>query len=497
MDAAFSSLNSTKQATVRETVWKWAEERGLNVELMQEIGFEVGASKNSQPALIIPYVRDGRTYVRKYRSVGAEKGFYSSPTGQQKSLWNIDALRQDRDKPIIITEGELDAVACIQAGFDRVASLPDGWSRSQPFDIDKDNPGARVRPILEVEELLRQAPYVLVAGDADATGENFMFFMKRFLPDCEVRYAVWPDGCKDANDVLRDHGAETLNRCLQRAERLDPPGVRIFSPLQGPPIEPRRILRPEGAWAKTIALEVGQISVSTGKPGSGKSTFATFIADQIRRCEGVRVGLLMLETPRTRLEKHLALLAVGKLPHGCTEEDRDKLGRYFRIAERIDFDSNLTDDADPNAKHDLSWLHYVIHQLAVVDQCKLIIIDPWNEIEHLIPRSMTYTTYANTALTKMRNWANLYGCHIHLIAHPRKMEDGKVPGGYDIADSAAFFNKPALGWTVENAEPENDEALTRIHLWKIRDREEYQLRSSVTGCFFDPQMMTFRYMGKN
>ena len=48
--------------------------------------------------------------------------------GKQLMLWNLSCLADDPapDEAVIITEGEFDALACVQAGLTRVVSVPNG-----------------------------------------------------------------------------------------------------------------------------------------------------------------------------------------------------------------------------------------------------------------------------------------------------------------------------------------------------------------------------------
>jgi len=482
---AIASIDSRKGMTMTNNsnkIWEWLENRGLNADMLAEMGFRSG-EHNGKPLLKIPFERDGAEYVYKYRSIGEDRRFFSLPKGIEKSLWNIDALRRDPEMPVIITEGELDAVSVMQVGFDRVVSLPDGWSVMSE-DIDVVDPSAKLRPIIEVEALLRDAPSIIIANDNDEVGTNFSLLMRRLFEGCDVRRAKWPDGCKDANDVLVHHGADVLNRCIQRAERIDPPGMRIFAPSEMPEREGRRVLRPGPGLSKMIALEVGQISVSTGVPGSGKSTFATFLADRIRGEENCRVGFCLMETPTPRLRTQLSLLVGGKHWASLPDRDRERLDRYYRIVERVDFEN--ADEC-----HDFGWIKTMVHTLAVREQCKLIVLDPWNEIDHLPAPGESLTNYANIALTRLRQWADSYGCHIHLVAHPKKIPEGTMPGGYDIADSAAFANKPALGWSVGYSDSADKNSPTKIQVWKVRDRELYGFGPRYGILDFDPAAMSY------
>jgi twinkle protein len=49
----------------------------------------------------------------------------------------------------------------------------------------------------------------------------------------------------------------------------------------------------------------------------------------------------------------------------------DVLDERFRIVHRT---------YDDDTSHALGWLKSMVHTLAMRDQCKMIIIDPWNEL---------------------------------------------------------------------------------------------------------------------
>ena len=146
--------------------------------------------------------------------------------------------------------------------------------------------------------------------------------------------------------------------------------------------------------------------------------------------------------------------------------------------------------------HNLGWLKEMIYTLAVRDNCKLIIVDPWNELEHLPEPGESMTAYINFALQQIRVWAEQYDTHICLVAHPRKMStEGKPksPTGYDIADSAAFFNKPSLGFAVHmEDDKESGESFVRVTTWKVRDSQLYGIEKGDTRLTFDKHLMAYR-----
>jgi twinkle protein len=428
------------------------------------------------PVAAFPYVRSGKPYAAKFRSV--ERKDWRSSQGVSRGLYNEDALRAG-DGPIVITEGEMDALSCIQAGYSRAVSLPDGWTAD----------GAKREVLIEAEDRLRAAPYVIVAGDNDEAGASLPKTVANILMGHDVRHAVWPEGCKDANEVLCLFGEGELSRCLLEARRVDPPGGFITAISDLPTLPARRVLKTgQDTIDKVIALEVGAMSVGTGTPGSGKSTFTTFAAYHVAMHERIRVGMLSFETHPYRTRDHLARLHAG-LPW-------DRMSRHKQLACAAELDERfrVVHRTFDETEHHLGWLKSMVYTLAVRDGCKLIVVDPWNELEHLPEKGESMTGYVNFALQQIRQWAEQFDTHICVIAHPRKMPtDGKPrsPTGYDIAESAAFFNKPSLGFSVHQDQDENGEGFVRLTGWKVRDSQLYGIRKCDVRLHFDEDKMTY------
>jgi len=454
------------------------EDRKLDAALLVAYGVKATDHPALGPAVALPYRRDGKPYAAKFRGV-VEKSWRSSD-GITRALFNEDCLREG-DGPIIITEGEIDALSVIQAGYTRAVSLPDGWTEA----------GGKRQVLIDAEPLLRQSACVIVAGDNDDAGASLPKTVANILAGHDVRFVTWPDGCKDANDVLVHLGEGELARCLTDAKRIDPAGGFITGMSDLPPMPNRRVLRVGmDPYDRALAFEVGTMSVGTGTPGAGKSTFTTFVAYHIAQHEQVRIGLLGFETHPYRTRDHLARLYARRPWDDLTGKHRDDFlafaDHHFRIVHRT---------FDGDEKHNLGWLRSMIYTLAVRDECKLIIVDPWNELEHLPEPGESMTSYINFALQQIRQWAQQFDTHICVIAHPRKMAtEGKprAPTGYDIADSAAFFNKPALGFSVHREEDmESGEDWVLLTTWKVRETQLYGFETGNRRLTFHGKMMTY------
>lgn len=432
-------------------------------------------------SMAFPYLEEGEHYADKFRTVG--KKFWST-AGITRRLYGIDTLRRDTSQPVIITEGEIDCLSVRQAGFLRVVSLPDGWTAD----------GNKVDSLLAAEKLLRDSPYVVVAGDNDAAGESLPKTVANLLDGHDVRAVTWTKGCKDANDVLVNFGEREIVSCVNSAQRIDPPGGLITSISDFPAMSQRRVLRiGQKPFDYRIAFELGAISVGTGIPGSGKSTFTTWAAEKVSRNENVRIGMMAFETHPHRVRDHLARINTGQPWDQLSADQKEHLeadlDKRWRIVHRT------YDDAS----HNLGWLKSMIHTLAVRDRCKLIIVDPWNELEHLPETGENMTSYINFALQQLRVWAEKLEVHICLIAHPRKMPSDRkfsIPTGYDVADSAAFANKPSLGFTIHQHEDDMGCKVVQIHTWKVRDTQMYAFERGTAEVGFNLNTMQYERLSQ-
>jgi twinkle protein len=81
-----------------------------------------------------------------------------------------------------------------------------------------------------------------------------------------------------------------------------------------------------------------------------------------------------------------------------------------------------------------------------------LVIDPYNEIEHHRPASVTETEYVSQLLGKVKRFAQSNDVHVWFVSHPAKMpRDGNSlppPTLYDISGSANWANKADLGVVV-------------------------------------------------
>jgi twinkle protein len=126
--------------TMSDALLQTIEARGIDVELAASLGLD-SVRRDGGEALVIPFKRDGQIVRRKYRFFDRDEGKWTADKGGQRIAFNEDCLRDEAllGQPLIITEGEFDAIAAIQSGFARTISVPDG--APPPGDRSKEGAG--------------------------------------------------------------------------------------------------------------------------------------------------------------------------------------------------------------------------------------------------------------------------------------------------------------------------------------------------------------------
>jgi twinkle protein len=106
----------------------------------------------------------------------------------------------------------------------------------------------------------------------------------------------------------------------------------------------------------------------------------------------------------------------------------------------------------------VDWLIERMAAAVIRYNTDLFIIDPWNELDHSVPKDQTLTQYTGYAIRKFKKFAKHYDVHVCVVAHPAKMARDKgtgelpMPTLYDISDSAHWNNRTDLGIIVHKTQ---------------------------------------------
>lgn len=443
-------------------------ERKLEPEILARYGITSSERSGGGEWISIPYLIGSDTVNRKYRTIGGEKKFSQEPDGKQ-CFWNSNALMDVslHDQPIIITEGEFDALSAIQAGFVRAVSVPNG---APSKEIGGATDSTKYRYFDDAEKLFSDEREIIIAVDNDAAGTNLLndLAIRLGKPRCKwVKYPYRRDRsqgrCKDLNEVLQAYGEHGVTECIRRAEWMKTDGVYAMDEL--PPITEQachKIGFP--VLDNHYQIRRGDFCVVTGIPSHGKSSFLNDVACRMAMTHGWRIAFASFEqTPQTDHKRNL--LSWHGRKHEVWLSPSERAAAEAWINQHFRFIVPSEDDS-PN----LQWVLERCAMAVIQHGCDMIVIDPWNELDHERPRDMSLTEYTGFAIKEFKRLARKYNIHLVVAAHPAKMraEGGAYdpPTLYDISDSAHWANKADVGISVFRPDMKINE--TEIHVKKVR-----------------------------
>lgn len=510
-----NATSPNKSAGLSATATAMLEARGLDADLCERIGLTSGSDRAGSEWIAFPFERNGVRVNRKFRSVEGKR-FRQDPGGEQ-ILWRYDCIADVglADQPLIITEGELDCVAAIQAGFWRTVAFAAGAPAGAHDDQDL-RASSRYTSIRDT--ILDGVGEIIIAVDADTAGVALRTDLTALLRPARCKFVTYPSACKDLGDVLREYGAEKVREVLEGARWVNVAGVYLPSEL--PPLSPLTVWRPRifSPIDDLIPICPGHVSVWTGLAGDGKSTLVNACMWSLADHYGLRIAAAPFEsTPqREYLEDLVAFRcgrAIGDPFEPATSED---------IAAARDWEEKhiVFLNADGYAKPGQSeWIDATLEWFAQAAEtavrrfgCRIVVLDPWSQIDHEQNSHEREDQYVRRSLKGFKRLARELDIHVAIVAHPAKPKrnaDGgyPVPEGYDISGAAHWKNAPDLGVTAYRdppkiEDPNNegemipDPKSTRVlvKVWKVkfhramnRPGEVYASLNPRTGRYSSPE----------
>lgn len=437
--------------TLSEKALEIMEARGFDPETLVRAGAET-CDRGAGEWISIPYIVDETVINHKYRTIGMPGADYEKKMGQDadadKVFWNADVLKDQTivGEPLIITEGELDAIALIQAGYMRVVSVPDGAPNERAEDVHRDRV-VKYSYVFDALKSLKDVSTIILATDGDANGIILRDELAQLLGRARCKFLPYPRdaerfgaACKDAADVLQRYGEEGVKKCVQRAAWLKSDGVYRYSEL--PPQE-KRMAYPtgmvNGSMDDHLKVRLGDLMLVLGIPGFGKSTFLNELCGSLASNYGWRSAFFSPEQYCVDHRADLMQWVTGKPVENQTAEESALADQW--VEDNIRFIES-GDEEDMT----LDWLIERVEQAIVQHGCKVLVVDPWNELDHVYGSRMTETEYTGLAIRELKRLAKRFNVLMVIAHHPVKIEqmrDGNyvMPSPYNASGSANWFNK--------------------------------------------------------
>ncbi len=431
----------------------WFTERKISPSSLEKFGVTA-----TDDAIKFPYIRHGELVNVKTRYRGKR---FAMEEGCELILWGIDHCQGATQT--IVVEGELDALALDTAGIPHVLSVPNGAQAGSMGYLESG------------ENIFAHCHSVIIAVDNDEPGIKLESELIRRIGKEKCYRVRWPEGCKDANDVLMAHGTSALCRAIADAEPLPLDGIVTPRQLLTESLVRYRTGKRHGETTGFMSLDnlytvrSGQLTIVSGVPGSGKSSVLDSIMLNMIQRHGWFFGVFSPEN--YPLDAHMEKLAkkwTGK-PYYAGAIERMTEQELIEFHEVME---GMLHFMNPDEVKNIDEILDRAQALIMRHGLRGLILDPWNRIETMRPSSVTETEYIGQCLSKLQWFARNHDIHIWLVAHPRIMRravDGSVPvvTAYDLAGSANFYNM-SDNILVVHRHKEDSSLPVEVYVQKVR-----------------------------
>lgn len=410
-------------------------------------------SSDENGNIIFPFYRKGvLTYV-KYRKPKKHTKEDGPKEWQMKStepiLFGMDMV--SFTKPLVITEGEIDALSVYEAGWSNVVSVPSGCDNMSWLDKGK--------------EWLEHFPMIYLLGDSDEPGMRMVSNLVEELgkDHCMIPSAYPPlviDGtasnklCKDANEILYCYGPQGVIDVINQCESAPVDGILDLADV------------PRKNWAKVPkiytripsldnmigGLAEGTVTILSGKRGEGKSTISgEFMLNAID--QGYNVGMYSGELDACEVREWIMLQAtearyVGYSVDEATGQRSPEISAECdkRISDWMRGHFFLYDNTIARNKPETEAVLEMFATVARRNNVKLFVIDNLMSIL----RSPDEENKAQARFTAdVKAFALKYKVAVVMVCHPRKEKAETKFSSDSVSGSSAITNLSDLVLNIE------------------------------------------------
>ena len=454
--------------------------RGISISTAKGLGLFTAMrysrkAQKDREAIAFPYKNAEGVYAVKYRII--EPKDYSWD-GSPSSMWGVERVEVESFDgsalPVVICEGEMDALTLNDCGVMNAISVPNGAPnkvKEGKIDPRSDN---QFSFLWSARGIFDKVEKIIICSDNDAPGQALAEEVARRVGRAKCWTVEYPDGCKDINDVLMKHGEDAVQECIKKVKPW--PVAGLFGADHYREDVEELYLNGPGKGCSTGYSDVddiysiagGFVSIVTGIPGSGKSEFVDQVMFNLADTLDWKFAVCSFENPPSfHIPKLAEKYTMKPFFEGLsTRMSHDEKGNALEwINDHFAF-MDHSDGEPATIESILDRAEAAVLRLGV----RGLVIDPFNYIEFADGES-TETKVISDMLTKIRLFAISHDVHVWFIAHPR------------ILRSAAWFSKADFGITIarpwqhspvvaddfgNKSHSMPQDSKVEVHVWKCR-----------------------------
>ena len=423
-----------------DSVYSYLNRRGISNSVIDNHG--ISADKNGNIAFNYYDTNNVLTMVKYRPSHRVDKSKESKSWAQRDAdttplLFNMDRINVE--SPLVITEGEIDALAVIEAGYSNVVSVPFGAGNFGWIDENWD--------------WLEQFESIIICSDNDNPGVKMQKECLSRLGTWRTKFVEIPEyyideekqtkrKIKDANEVLYFFGKQKLIELILNAKESPIESVIDLTEIKGESLEDldgveTGILPIDRELGK---LYYGTLNIMSGSPGSGKSSLIYQMA-----CNAMDAGIVTWiysgEFSDSMTRDWFEPILAG--PRHIRSLQSRKGDTYYRVDNHVLPQINgrykgmcylYRDDHEGSLSLLMKSMEEVVRRYGAkfIIMDNMSVIDTNNPDEELLEQK--------EIVKRLLTFAKKYNVAILLVAHPRKMQTGAKVSLYDVAGSSVIVN---------------------------------------------------------
>ena len=443
--------------------------------------FKIKEQKNF---IAFDFYEFGDVVFRKFRIIGnpatKENKWRREPNGKP-IFFNFDNS-QDFNEPLIICEGEIEAMTAVECGFKNAVSLPSGTNDLECIDLCWD--------------WLNKFEKIILFMDNDLAGLKCFDILLKKLGAWRCYQIIFEDeNIKDGNELLVKCGKEKYIETVNSAKIPDFDNIVKFSEIETINQENIELIPTpfELLNQKINGFEMGNLNLLTGYSGGGKSTLINaFILEAADRNYNSYYYSGELANNKTKIW----LLKTASGEHNMITKFSHKYNKDIVVTdyEKVKFIENWLDDklfinkTGMLSEDDLlNTMEYAFKRY----NCKFFVIDNLMSIFLNGNENQELTNQKNFIL-RLKAFANNNNVIVFLVAHTKKPPILKNNveteiTKYDILGSSNIPNLADLILSIRRKKNIDDFGFTETTELKVlKDRGEGQENYTEHLFFSNP-----------
>jgi len=361
---------------------------------------------NDKPAHFYPYGEDCykvRILPKEFRLIGKPKKLF----GQDKF---------NNGRMLVITEGELDALAVAQAMID---------TKNTIYPVVSIPSANQLSLLLENRDWLRRFDEVILWFDSDEAGQAAIKQAAKIIGFDKVKVIETDD--KDACDVYTTKGSKGVTSAIWGAHKYNPAGILTGEKVWDKFMErqtTQSIPYPDclnGLNEKLKGMRHGEITLFTSGTGSGKSTVIKEVIWHLLSSTQERVGLISLEESVGDTAEKLIGMSINKRIGGDLPVSKTEMRQGF---EKVFKDERLVLLDHQGSVEDSSLIDK-IEYMALMG-CKYLFLDHITIAVSEGNDGLTGNAAVDKVMSDLLKIVKKHNIWLGIVSHLRKAGDGKA-----------------------------------------------------------------------